>query len=190
MKKIGITILLTAIALQGINLKLSAKSQGEIVKNTNSGADRNTKVSIGAELLSVEENDSSLNLRVGNRGLNILESLEGPKFKIENYSKKPERNQEDKEHAEIRHRNRFKGHWSGIELGFNNYLTSDRSLVLPADIEYMSINSSKSINFNLNFSQLSIGLTQHIGFVTGLGVNFNNYKFDGNNNIKTCYNLS
>jgi hypothetical protein len=184
MKKVGITILLTAIILIGTVRNLSAEIQSEVIESKSANTDRNTKVVIGSDLLSVEGNDSSLNLRVGNRGLNMLESLEGPKFKFERYSKKEERKQEDKEQEAIRHRSRFKGHWSGIELGFNNYLTTDRSLVLPPDIEYMSINSSKSINFNINFSQLSIGLTQHIGFVTGLGVNFNNYRFNGNNNIQ------
>lgn len=184
MKNIGITLLLTAIILVGVNQNLSAEIQGEAVENKSVNTDKNTKVAIGADLVSVEGNDSSFNLRVGNRGLNMLESLEGPKFKFEKYSKKEEGKQEDKELIKARHRNRFKGHWSGLELGFNNYLTSDRSLVLPSDIEYMSINSSKSINFNLNFSQLSLGLTQHIGFVTGLGVNFNNYRFNGNNNIQ------
>ena len=87
----------------------------------------------------------------------------------------------DNDHA--RRRSRFRGHWTGIELGFNNYLTSQNSLVLPADIDYMTLHSGKSMNFNINFSQLSLGLTRHIGFVTGLGLNWNNYRFDGNNNI-------
>lgn len=178
------TILLIAIILPGVNQHLSAEIQSGIREAKSINTDRNTKVSIGADLISVEENDSSLNLKAGNRGLNILESLEGPKFKFEKYSKEEEWKQEDKKQEVTKHRSRFKGHWSGIELGFNNYLTSDRSMVLPADIEYMNLNSSKSINFNLNFSQLSLGLTRHIGFVTGLGLNFNNYKFDGNNNIQ------
>jgi hypothetical protein len=184
MKKIGISLLLTATLLFGLNQYISADIQSEPIENKSVNADLNTKVTIGPDLLSVEGNDSSLNLRVGNRGLNMLESLEGPKVKFEKYSRKEERRQEENEQKEVRHRTRFKGHWSGLELGFNNYLTSDRSLVLPTDIDYMSINSSKSINFNLNFTQLSLGLSQHIGFVTGLGVNFNNYRFNGNNNIQ------
>jgi hypothetical protein len=47
----------------------------------------------------------------------------------------------------------------------------------------MTLHSGKSSNFNINFSQLSLGLTRHIGFVTGLGFNWNNYRFDGNNSI-------
>jgi hypothetical protein len=47
----------------------------------------------------------------------------------------------------------------------------------------MTLRQSKSTNFNINFTQLSLGLSRHIGFVTGLGLNWNNYRFDGNNNI-------
>ena len=81
-------------------------------------------------------------------------------------------------------RQHFRGHWSGIEFGFNNYLTSDHSMVMPSGIDYMSLQSSISNNFNINFSQLSIGIARHFGIVTGLGINWNNYKFDGNNNIQ------
>ncbi len=184
MQKIGIIILLTAaIIMQGFSQESSAKSQDGKKQGTAVNADENTKVSIGKNLLNIEEGDSSLNVRVGNRGLNILESLEGPKFNFKRYSENDEWNQDDTEDDRARRRNRFKGHWSGVEFGFNNFLTSDRSLVLPADIEYMTLHSGKSSNFNINFSQLSLGLTRHIGFVTGFGLNMNNYKFDGNNNI-------
>jgi hypothetical protein len=183
MKKIGIIILLTAIIMQGFSQQLSAESQNRKKQGTAVNANENTKVTIGKDLLSIEESDSSLKLRVGNRGLNILESLEGPKFNFEKFTENDEWNQDDAESDHARRRNRFKGHWSGIEFGFNNYLTSDKSLVMPSEIEYMTLHSGKSCNFNINFSQLSLGLTRHIGFVTGLGFNWNNYRFDGNNNI-------
>ncbi|HUX55815.1 MAG TPA: hypothetical protein VMV77_02500 [Bacteroidales bacterium] len=183
MKKIGIIILLTAIIAQGFSQELSAESQSDKKQGVTVNPDEKTKISIGKDLLSFEEKDSVLNIRVGNRGLNILESLEGPKFNFEKYTDDDEWNQDDREDEKARRRSRFKGHWSGAEFGFNNYLTSDKSLVLPDKIEYMNLHSGKSINFNINFSQLSLGLTRHIGFVTGLGLNFNNYKFDGNNNI-------
>jgi hypothetical protein len=183
MKKIGIIILLTAIIIQGFIQKVSGESQNEKKQGTNANKTEKTRVTIGKDLVSVEERDSSLNVRVGNRGLNILESLEGPKFNFEKYSKNDEWYQDDKDDERARRRNRFRGHWSGIEFGFNNYLTSDKSLVLPDEINYMTLHSGKSNNFNINFSQLSLGLSRHIGFVTGLGLNWNNYRFDGNNNI-------
>jgi hypothetical protein len=141
-------------------------------------------VTIGNDLIKVEENDSSLNFKVGNRGVSILESLEGSKVKFEKYPVKDNWDEEDNDHRHFRRSSRFRGHWTGIELGLNNYVTSDKSFAMPSDIDYMTLQSSKSVNFNINFTQLSLGLTRHIGFVTGLGLNWNNYRFDGNNNIK------
>lgn len=180
MKRFGIIILLTAIILQGYSQKVSAESQ-DAKKQGNT--EENTKVTIGKNLIKVEGSDSSVNVRVGNRGLRMLESLEGNKYKFEKYNDNDEWNNDETDKDREKRRNRFKGHWSGIEFGFNNYATSDKSLVLPADIEYMNLHSSKSSNFNINFSQLSLGLGRHIGFVTGLGLSWNNYRFDGNNNI-------
>ena len=183
MKKIGIIILLIAIIAQGFSQEVSAESQSDKKQVSAAANDEKTKVSVGKDMIIFEERDSSVNIRVGNRGLNILESLEGPKFNFEKYTNDDEWNQDDRENEKARRRSGFKGHWSGAEFGFNNYLTSDRSLVLPDDISYMNLHTGKSINFNINFTQLSLGLTRHIGFVTGLGLNWNNYKFDGNNNI-------
>jgi hypothetical protein len=202
MKKSGILILLSAIFIIGTGLNASAKIQSTQQGDTavyNDNPD-NPSVTIGDDAIKVEKEDSSLNMRVGNRGLNILESLEGRKYNFkkyedndetesgvgENYSRNDRRRWEDDYNDDKdydRRRKRFRGHWSGIELGLNNYATSTNSMVLPDDIDYMRLHSGKSINFNINFSQLSIGLSRHIGFVTGLGLNWNNYRFDGNNNI-------
>jgi len=184
MKTLKIFILLTAIVIQSGSQLLSAEIQGNVKQDTNAKTDKKSKVTIGADLLSIEGSDSSLNLRVGNRGLSLLESLEGPKINFENYSREGEWTQDKKENGRSHRKDRFRGHWTGLELGFNNYVTSGKSIVMPEDIEYMTLNSSNSVNFNLNFSQLNIRLLRHFGIVTGLGLNFNNYKFDGDNNIK------
>jgi hypothetical protein len=184
MKKFGIIILLIALINYGFCPKVSAEDQNEKTESSSVNNEENPKLAIGTENFKIEEKDSSVNVRLGDKGIDILESLEGPKFRFKKYNDESDWNQDDKEEERSRRRNRFKGHWSGVELGFNNYLTSQNGIVLPADIDYMTLNSSKSINFNVNFSQLSLGLTRHFGFVTGLGINFNNYKFDGDNNIR------
>lgn len=189
MKKIGIIILFTAIILQGFSQEVMSKEKQEDNKAVSSSESKDkTKVIIGEDLFRIEEGDGALNIRVGNRGLSILESLEnGPRVSFEKFDEGDDILYQDEdydpERIRSRNRNRFKGHWSGFEFGFNNYLTSDRSLVLPSDIEYMTLHSGKSHNFNFNISQQSIGLTRRIGIVTGLGFNWNNYRFDGNNNI-------
>ena len=183
MKKIYLIILLTAVIMNGFCLRISAESQTTEKSGTTDNRNEATTVTIGKDLVSVEKNDSSLNLNAGNRRLTILESLEGPRFRVKKFSRNNDWDQDENESEHSRYRSRFRGHWSGIELGLNNFTTSRTDLAMPADIDYMTLHSSKSTNFNINFTQLSLGLGRHIGFVTGLGLNWNNYRFDGNNNI-------
>jgi hypothetical protein len=188
MKKIGIIVLLTIIISQGFSQASSAERKGDNPAAVAADSNSITKVVVGQNRFAYVDKGDKINVRVGNRGLSILESLEGklPKFEVEKYTDDNsfycEDNDDNKDSKEHR-RSHFKGHWAGCEVGFNNYLTDNYNFSLPAGIEYMSLNSGKAINFNLNFSQLSIGLCRHIGFVTGLGLNWNNYVFDGNNNI-------
>lgn len=188
MKKVGIIILLTAIIIQGFSQELSADNRANKKPGTTPNKDKTTNVSIGKELLSFEESDSSFNLKIGNRGLKILESLEGHKFNFEKYSENEEWDQQDTKSDYPNRAGRFKGHWSGIEFGYNNYVTSLKDFNIPDDIFYMTLHSAKSTNFNINFSQLSLGISRHIGIVTGLGLNWNNYRFDGNWSIQKVEN--
>ncbi len=184
MKKFGISILLTAIIMQGFSQNVAAENQNEKKQARNASDNENKSVNIGKNMINIEENDSSVSVRIGNKGLRILESLEDQKFRVEKFTDNDWNRYDDEEDdSRARRRNRFKGHWAGVEFGFNNYLTSDGSNVMPDQINYMSLHSSKSSNFNINFTQLSLGMTRRIGFVTGLGFNWNNYRFDGNNNI-------
>ena len=189
MKKIGIILIFVAIIIQGFSQETSAvnkdtKQQVEIIDTTEI-----TKVVLGNNRIVVEDGKESLRVRIGNKGLTILESLEGkgPKVDFQDYREADSFHQDEDDNSEKDRESRaryFKGHWAGIEVGFNNYMTDGYSLVLPDTIGFMSLHSGKAMNFNLNFSQLSMGITRRIGFVTGLGLNWNNYRFDGNNNIQ------
>jgi len=82
------------------------------------------------------------------------------------------------------HKKKFNAHWAGLEVGLNNYLTPDNSLVLPPGEEFMDLNTGKSWNWNLNIADFGIGLgTNYVGIVSGLGFEFINYNFDGQNSI-------
>ncbi len=187
MKKIGIIFMVIAIAFQVSGQEKTKEKLYEKQLAVATDTNENTKVVIGKDLFSVEDSKEALKVRVGNRGLNILESLEGPKVAFEKFTGTGSsilQDDQEQDDNSARRRQSFKGHWAGLELGLNNFLTADNSLVMPSDIDYMTLHSGKSINFNLNFTQLSLGLTKHFGIVTGLGINWNNYRFDGNNNIQ------
>ncbi len=79
----------------------------------------------------------------------------------------------------------FKGSWAAIEFGINNYCNNDFSISRDDNDEFMDLNTGKSWNFNLNFAQYSINLiNEQFGIVTGLGLEFNNYRFDNDITIQ------
>jgi hypothetical protein len=190
MKKSTILILVTAITCQAFTLQsreitVTEKKQANVTDSSN-----NVTVIIGNDFFRFDGNDSLVVIKMGSRGLNILETLEGKKVNIEKYEQvSPAEKESEKDHdqdyeeQERYHGGRhFRGHWSGLEAGFNNYLYAE-SMTLPEDISYMTLNTSRSNCFNLNFSQVNIGFSRYAGLVTGIGVNWNNYRFEGINSI-------
>jgi len=138
-----------------------------------------TKVTLGQnEVFIVEENGDTVRVVLGSRGISIVEGDEGTVVKVmemddvASYKKK-------------RHRKKFRAHWAGIEVGLNNYVTSDFSMTLPPEDRYMDLNTGKSWNWNINFIDYGFGLgTDKVGIVSGLGFEFVNYNFDGQNSIR------
>ncbi|HLN20822.1 MAG TPA: hypothetical protein VK213_07015 [Bacteroidales bacterium] len=188
MKKLGIFVMLMSLISQGFSQEVSAGERKDDPEKK--------EIVIGKDFVKFSENDSSVNIKVGNRGLIILESLEndGTEIRIRKYSSDEvddrdeyyydENENDDRKETRRESRSRsFRGNWSGVEFGYNNYTTSDNSHYIPEDIGYMTVHSGKSHNLNINFAQVSLGITRHIGFVTGMGLSWNNYRFDRNNNI-------
>ena len=140
-----------------------------------------TYISIAGNRLEMEAAGENVKIRLGKRGLEITD---GNKIDWKKYDDLYYQTEKDNPADERkRNRRRFTPHWSAVEIGINNYLTSDYSMSLPPELSYMDLNTGKSFNININFAQLGIGLSRHFGIVTGLGLEFNDYKFEGNNNI-------
>ena len=80
--------------------------------------------------------------------------------------------------AEIIPRKRFHNNWTGLELGFNGYLTADNSFTMGAGFEYLDLRYEKSISVNLNLFQQSVPLiANRLGMFSGIGFGWNNYRF-------------
>ncbi len=76
---------------------------------------------------------------------------------------------------------KFRGHWFGVNLGVNTYLTPQYDLNLPADISYMSVDLARSREFSINIPQFNIPFfNRYVGAVTGIGFTFNNYELEEN----------
>lgn len=180
-------------------------------KHTIADSANTLTVIIGDEIFRIDGNDSLVIIKVGDRGLNIRDSEEGKKVNVEKYDelqelenaaaekdserttvrkteREPERNydysiwQDRDEPDRYRGGRHFRGHWSGIEAGFNNWLYAE-SMTLPAEIDYMTLRTGNSNCFNLNLSQVNLGLSRYAGLVTGIGVSWNIYRFDGTSTI-------
>jgi|AntRauTorcE11898_2_1112593.scaffolds.fasta_scaffold00623_4 hypothetical protein len=75
----------------------------------------------------------------------------------------------------------FDGHWAGFNLGVNGLMDSDQELNMPAGYEKLDLTYEKSINVQVNFYEQNINLIRnHVGLVTGLGLMWDNYRFDDN----------
>ncbi len=188
MKRITFLLIATAMLCQSFNLQSREEILREMERQTTTNSNDKMTVVVGDDKVRVEKQDSLMTLGVGNRNMNIIESDEGKKRVDFEYESSSDRNRnrnynqdydEEERDNGARH---FRGHWSGIEAGFNNY-NHVRSMNLPDDISYMRLDANNSINLNVNISQLSIGFCRYMGIVTGIGFNWNNYRFQDGNSI-------
>lgn len=72
---------------------------------------------------------------------------------------------------------KFEADWAGVELGINTWYNG-ATFDMPAGFGNMELNYGKSWFFNINALQYKVGLIKdNLGFVTGLGFGFSNYRF-------------
>ncbi len=127
----------------------------------------------GAASLEKDNNDTLKNdttkLKIGNRQFIIIE---GDKTTEANKNK-----------SEKKKKKKFNGHWAGVDLGINGYLNGKNELDIPTGYEFLELKMNKSMCVNINFYEQNFNLIKnHVGLITGLGWQSNNYRFD--NNIK------
>jgi len=129
------------------------------------------------EIFSVKEMGDETRIKIGKKQFRVVENNDGVVvFKSSNSANEeswPKRKSHD----------RFQGHLGGLELGFNGFLTDYWSTTLEPEENYLDLNTTKSIVWNLLLPNINLGITRHFGIVSTLGLNFNNYRFDHNNSI-------
>jgi hypothetical protein len=118
-----------------------------------------TKVKIGGLSIEVYENDDSVKVIVGNRELYVDED---GNVKFTRCKKQ-----------------KFNGHWAGFEMGLNGYVNPDFNMSFSREFEYLDLEMTKSVAVYINFFEQNVALSknQKWGMVTGLGVNWHNYRF-------------
>lgn len=118
------------------------------------------KVKVGRMKVEVFDGDDSVKVIVGNREIKV----------------------DDEGNVRMIHRKRpkFNGHWAGFGIGLNGYVNTDYNQSFPQDYEYLDLRMTKSVAVHVNFFEqnVSFAKNQKWGMVTGLGFNWNNYRFD------------
>lgn len=136
-----------------------------------------TNVNVNEDFVIVDETDDTIKVKLGNKAISIVEDgnrthveiIQEEDFMRHGWRKKPKK---------------FKGHWSGFELGLNNWVDPGGQLAgAKPEHRFMDLNTGRSWEFDLNIMQFNIPFGESVGMVTGMGFKWNNYWFDGNNNI-------
>jgi len=126
----------------------------------------------------IAEGDS-VTVKVGNINVKVIE---GDTTRVNIGGLNIEVDEKGNVNVNRKRRHKFNGHWAGVELGLNGYLTPDFNMSFPASQSYLDLRMEKSINVNLNFYEQNIPLSKSgtFGLVSGLGLSWNNYRFSRN----------
>ncbi len=123
--------------------------------------------------------DDTTNIRFKRKTVKIVEDDDGTQIFVNKHDRNDDWDwiwDEDKG---------FTGSWAGFSMGMSNLVDANFSLSRKIGEEYMDLNTGKSWNMNLNFAQYSVNFAnEQFGLVTGLGLEWNYYRFDNKNSIQ------
>jgi len=143
-----------------------------------------SKAEVDSVVKATAKSDTT-RIKFGKKALIIVDKGDDTSVWFQKYDWK---NNSDNYDDSIRHMHKKKGfdpHWAGVELGINGLMNSDHSTNLKGDAAFLELNMSKSVNFNLNFFEHGIPLAkQYVGLVTGMGIEFNNFRFANDITLK------
>lgn len=125
-----------------------------------------------------QEDRDTTKIRIGGKQINIIDGWHGTRVRIERVHP-----WDPQDEFFVDEEKGFRGHWAGFEMGVNGFTDEDYSTYPNEMNDFMELDQAKSLAVNLNFLQYDISLQKErntIGLVTGLGLEWNNYRFDRN----------
>ncbi len=155
------------------DIKLAKESKKVVQITTGNGS--SGRVIVYGENLDQDYSDTT-NIKIGSFEVEVIDG-DTTKVKVGNHVLIVD-NDGDVKLKSCKPR-RFNGHWGGVELGINGYLTPDFDANFGKEYDYLSLRYEKSIAVNLNLweQDFSLNRAKTLGFITGLGLSFNNYRF-------------
>ncbi len=157
-------LLSTSLLMTSAQEKTTTQSESRSLAKIEENSDHTTIEIPGIKMEVNNYNDTITKITLGHKRFEIIEDHNRSRIRMVRIP-----------------REKFKGHWAGVDLGFNGFMNSDFKTSPPVGGEFMDLNQGKSVSIGLNFLQYSIDLQRHknnIGLVTGLGWTFYNYRTD------------
>ena len=84
-------------------------------------SDEGTNVNVKDDFVVVDETDDTIKVKLGNKAISITEDDDGTNVKIIE-------KEEFEKHGWKKKSERFKGHWSGLDIGMNNLIDRDYNM--------------------------------------------------------------
>ncbi|MEJ5303586.1 MAG: outer membrane beta-barrel protein [Bacteroidales bacterium] len=118
-------------------------------------------VDLGKVKIKRDEEEGLSTIKLGNQKL-IVDDEGNVRLKKEGYNK------------------HFEGHWGGFDMSFNGYLNADGNMDFSGSDRYLDLYMPKSIGVHLNIYEQNVKISPsgHFGFITGLGLEWHNYRFN------------
>ncbi|MCU0378177.1 MAG: hypothetical protein MUC78_07935, partial [Bacteroidales bacterium] len=130
-----------------------------VVEEEEDPSEEISTVNVG-DIITVEEKGNETIVRIGKRGVRIIEEDGDTEIHIgDYYDERPHKTG----------RRSFKGHLGGIEFAFNGYMSDYWTTSLDPSESYMNLNTGKSNTFNIILPNVSLPFTPHFGLVAAIG---------------------
>ncbi|HRZ76350.1 MAG TPA: DUF2807 domain-containing protein [Bacteroidales bacterium] len=148
------------------------------VKNINSkGSAGHVTIPEGVKVISEGRGDSTV-VKVGEI---VVKVIDGDTTIVSVGGNRLEVDEDGNVEFVRKSREKFDGHWGGFDLGVNGYLNADNEMDLPPAYDFLDLRLEKSIHVGINFFEQNFNLIrQHVGLITGVGLEYTNYRFDNN----------
>lgn len=171
-------IILSFVALTAISLNLKSQVvSADVISITPSSEE----VVLTDTVVTSANRDTAI-VRIGKKDVTVIDHDGGTEI-LWGKGKHGKTNEDDS--------TKFNGHWEGIELGFNGFDKPNYSMYSIADKDFMSLNQGKSLEIDLNFYELNISLAKsYVGLVSGMGLSFNNYRFENPYTLEKGQNIT
>lgn len=166
------------------NLNIKNKDVSVAARVTKSGVETNVDVQTNVDVntdvhAEVNTNGDSTKIRIGKLKFDVIE---GPETQVRLGNNKLVVDENGKvQFSKTKRLNSFHSHWSGVYLGVSGYLTPAGRIDPAVHDNFMSFNLIKSTNIQFNLFEQNMKISSNAGFVTGLGIDWRNYRFDHSN---------